>query len=104
MSDLTLASCCGRASILSARTRASKTFCTALAFPGKICVSCAATETRQNGRSFYFTERLMGVCGLKKELSRDPQKAPPRNPPDDCLPPLSQHHSRKRRHRSSSAG
>src|ERR1700674_4262756 len=35
MSDLTRASCCGRALILSAPTRASKILCTALAYPGE---------------------------------------------------------------------
>jgi Flp pilus assembly protein TadD len=36
-SDLTQESCCHRASILSASTRAFKTLCTALACPSKIC-------------------------------------------------------------------
>ena len=34
-SDLTRASCCGRASIFSAPTGAFKTLCTALAYPGE---------------------------------------------------------------------
>src|ERR1700722_571266 len=42
MKDLTQASCCGQASIPSAPTRASKTFCSASAYLGDtICIPCA---------------------------------------------------------------
>jgi len=46
MSDLTRASCYGRASILFVPTRASKIFCTALAYPAeRICNPYAVTKT-----------------------------------------------------------
>jgi len=44
---LTRMSCCARASILSAPTRASKTFCTALAYPGENEVSGGAALQRR---------------------------------------------------------
>ena len=43
-SDLTRASSCGPALIRYAPTRASKTLCTALAYPGQICIPSAVTS------------------------------------------------------------
>jgi len=69
MSDLTRASCCGRALILSAPTRASKILCTVLAYPGETKSAKNQAAVRQAnrvdagpmGRSLYVIMAVMAV-------------------------------------------
>jgi hypothetical protein len=68
-SDLTPASCSDRASIPSAPTRASKTFCATLAFPGEICVLYAVTETSGSTSATANIDRGFKVMKSSKAMA-----------------------------------
>ena len=73
MSDLTRASCCGRALILSAPTRASKILCTVLAYPGE--AKSAKNQFREGGVDigvlcYDFRPRGMSAHGFPLSIRK----------------------------------